>query len=126
MVRVLLVDDMPAVRGVLRAFLTKRNDRFTLAGEAADGLEALQTVATCAPDLIIMDHSMRFYSGLDTIRTLRALGYLTPVIMCSGDLAIATSDLPSRVFSLRKPFSFERLESLMDLAVANGSSASPQ
>ena len=53
MIRVLVVDDHPVVRGGLVGWLAAQAD-LDVVGEAADGLEALAAVAEHQPDVVLM------------------------------------------------------------------------
>ncbi len=61
MIRVLVADDHPIVRGGIVALLAAADD-IEVVGEASDGLEAVALAATLAPDVILMDLRM---PGLD-------------------------------------------------------------
>ncbi|MBZ0185851.1 MAG: response regulator transcription factor, partial [Candidatus Obscuribacterales bacterium] len=64
MVRILIVEDMPALREHAREVLTaKFGDDLSLE-EAANGLEGLRIARTTNPDLIIMDISMPELNGI--------------------------------------------------------------
>jgi two-component system, OmpR family, KDP operon response regulator KdpE len=67
-VRVLIVDDEPAIRRFLRATLSAHGyDIF----EAADGQSALTAVAAARPDLIILDLGLPDMDGVEVTRQLR-------------------------------------------------------
>ena len=69
--RVLVVDDEPEIRTVLRAYL--EHDGFVVA-EAGTGAEALRrTLATdgSAPDIVLLDIGLPDLGGLDVLRTIR-------------------------------------------------------
>jgi DNA-binding NarL/FixJ family response regulator len=53
-IKVLIVDDHDLVREGLRAILEK-DPRFTVAGEAGDGREAIRAVGQLKPDVVLMD-----------------------------------------------------------------------
>ena len=61
MIRVLVADDHPVVRGGIVALLSAADD-IEVVGQAADGLEALALADTLTPDLVLMDLRM---PGLD-------------------------------------------------------------
>jgi DNA-binding NarL/FixJ family response regulator len=61
--RVLVVDDHPVVRGGLVGWLAAQPD-LDVVGEAADGMEALATVAEHAPDVVLMDLRMPRMDGV--------------------------------------------------------------
>ncbi len=69
-VRVLVVDDSPDIRMMLKLLLN-RDGRFSLVGEAGNGLEAIETAAFCLPDLVILDRQMPVMGGLEAIPLIR-------------------------------------------------------
>lgn len=83
-IRVLIVDDDEPVRRTLcRAF--GRSSDFEVVGEAADGESAVETAASTAPDVIVMDVQMPRLSGFDAARQLRGQGVGTPVLFLTAD-----------------------------------------
>lgn len=64
MTRVLLADDHGVVRKGLRFILEQEPD-FDVAGEAADGREAVRLARELAPDVIVMDIAMPQLNGID-------------------------------------------------------------
>jgi len=71
-IRVLLVDDLPAVRHGLRLRLGLESD-LTVVGEAADGQTAVKLAGELGPDVIIMDLTMPSMDGLAAAGALRGL-----------------------------------------------------
>ena len=69
-VRVLVVDDHPVVRSGLRALLEGQDD-LEVAGEAADGAQALAAVAADPPDVVLLDLRMPVVDGVTVIERLR-------------------------------------------------------
>jgi NarL family two-component system response regulator LiaR len=82
-IRVLIVDDHAVVREGLRAFLSLQ-DGIEVAGEAADGREALQAVAELDPDVVLMDLVMPVLDGIGAMRSLRAGHPRTRVIVLTS------------------------------------------
>jgi two-component system response regulator MprA len=85
MARILVVDDEPAVRRALERALRLERYEVEL---AADGREALETLAERAADAVILDVSMPAIDGLEVCRRLRAAGDRTPILMLTARDAI--------------------------------------
>jgi DNA-binding NarL/FixJ family response regulator len=68
--RILIVEDHRILREGLRSLLSSNPD-LEVAGEAADGLEAVRAVETCAPELVLIDLAMPRMDGLDAIREIK-------------------------------------------------------
>ena len=69
-IRVLVVDDHAVVREGLRAFLDLQ-EGIEVAGDAADGLEAVTLAERLRPDVVLMDLVMPELDGLGAMRLLR-------------------------------------------------------
>jgi DNA-binding response OmpR family regulator len=69
MTRVLVVDDEPGIRMLLRAYLEK--DGLEVA-EAATGAEGVDAADTWRPDLILLDVGLPDIDGLEVLRRVRA------------------------------------------------------
>jgi NarL family two-component system response regulator LiaR len=70
-IRVLIVDDQPIVRKGVRALLAEVDD-IEVAGEASDGLEAVDQAKALQPDVILMDLVMPRLDGIEAIRRITA------------------------------------------------------
>ncbi|WP_428559555.1 MAG: chemotaxis-specific protein-glutamate methyltransferase CheB [Solidesulfovibrio sp. DCME] len=68
-IRVLIVDDSPLARALLRDFLEDEED-MEIVGEAADGREAVEQAAQLGPDLVTMDLEMPVMHGLEAIEAI--------------------------------------------------------
>ncbi len=79
-IRVLLVDDDPLVRAGLRMILSS-SDELEVVGEAADGADAIATVQTCRPDVVLMDIRMPGVDGIAATSALRRLANPPHVIV---------------------------------------------
>jgi DNA-binding NarL/FixJ family response regulator len=69
-VRVLIVDDHPAVRRGLRTFL-ELADGLEVVGEAADGPSALDLIAATGPDVVLLDMALPGMDGVEVLHELR-------------------------------------------------------
>lgn len=80
-IRVLLVDDQPAIRHGLRLRLTTEPD-ISIVGEAGDGRTAISLAASLTPDVVILDISMPGMDGFDTAGSLHT-GSNAGIVMLS-------------------------------------------
>jgi len=69
-IRVLIVDDHAVLRAGLRTLLNLQPD-MEVAGEAAEGLEALERVKGLEPDVVLMDITLPGMEGLEVTKKLR-------------------------------------------------------
>ena len=70
-ISILLVDDHPVVRQGYRRVLENQSD-FRVVAEADNASGAYAAFKTHAPDVVVMDISMKGASGLEAIRNIRA------------------------------------------------------
>lgn len=80
---VLVVDDSPDVRHVVRTFL-ERDATFKVCGEAGDGPEAIKKAELLAPDLVLLDFLMPGMNGIDAANALRQLLPKTKIAIFSN------------------------------------------
>ncbi len=81
MAHILIVDDEPRIRSLIREHLEFSG--FTCA-EATDGSDALAQLNTATFDLVLLDIMMPYVDGLTCLREMRAHEMSTPVIMLSA------------------------------------------
>src|SRR6202049_5409860 len=74
---ILVVDDEPQIRRVLRATLSSNGYEVV---EAKSGQEAIEMVVTYRPELILLDVNMPGMSGLEACSKIR-LSFDGPIIM---------------------------------------------
>ncbi|MFJ4483018.1 response regulator [Streptomyces longwoodensis] len=79
-ISLLIVDDHPVVRDGLRGMFAAA-DGFTVLGEAADGVQAVERAAALDPDVILMDLRMPGGGGVDAIRELTRRGARARVLV---------------------------------------------
>ncbi len=68
-IRIVIADDYPPIRKVLRNLLETHSD-FEVLGEAGDGKEAVARCSELAPDLAIMDVHMPGLNGVEATRQI--------------------------------------------------------
>jgi two-component system KDP operon response regulator KdpE len=107
-VTILIVDDEPAIRRLLRSSLAA-NDYLPI--EAENGRAALDAIRRDKPDLVILDLGLPDIDGLEVIRTVRANSPVPIVVLSSRDDErgkVAALDLGADDY-VTKPFGVEEL-----------------
>ena len=106
--KVLVVDDEPAIRKLLRMGLSTQGYETIEAGNGKAGLDQLEQ----KPDLVILDLGLPDMDGLDVLRAIRARNERVPVVVLSsrGDEAgkVAALDLGADDY-ITKPFGTDEL-----------------
>jgi two-component system KDP operon response regulator KdpE len=115
-VRVLIVDDEPPIRKLLRMGLTAQGYHVL---EAPDGATALNLIAE-KPDLVILDLGLPDMEGLDLLRSIRAQNERVPIVVLSsrGDEAakVQALDIGADDY-VTKPFGTDELLARMRAAL---------
>ena len=81
MAKILIVDDEPRIRDLIREHLQFAG--YTCA-EAGDGTQALSELSNGGIDLVILDIMMPFMDGMTCLREMRTRKIMTPVIMLTA------------------------------------------
>jgi len=82
-IRVLLVDDMPEVRRLVRTALRFRG-MFSVVGEAADGASAIALAEELHPDVVVLDIGLPDLAGKEVLTGLRTALPTVKVVVFSG------------------------------------------
>jgi CheY-like chemotaxis protein len=115
--RILIVDDEPEIRALLREIL-ETNGYATRSEESATG--AFWAIMQETPDAVLLDIAMPGLSGIDIIPALRFVKQNVKIIMVSGvsDLGLAKQALAYGAFDyVTKPVDFMRLLEAVRAAV---------
>ncbi|WPO78712.1 response regulator transcription factor [Flavobacterium sp. KACC 22761] len=81
-IRVVLADDHVFVRDGIKSLL-ENEANIEVVGEAIDGADALEVVATTNPDLLIVDIRMPNFTGIEVVEKLRNEKNTVKIIMLS-------------------------------------------
>lgn len=85
-IRILIVDDNPAVRRYLRAIL-EQQESWRVCGEARTGAEALHQVLDSPPDLVVLDYQMPDVNGVDIAKRISEMFPQIPILMVTLHLS---------------------------------------
>jgi CheY-like chemotaxis protein len=110
--RILIVEDEPDIRFMMRLILESAGHNIT---EAKDGAAGLKSVKSAPPDLVITDVMMPGMNGLDFVERLRAdpNSSAIPILVVS-----ANSELPTAAnASVGKPFLANELLSAVAILI---------
>jgi len=114
---ILIVDDEQPARDRLRRLVGAIPD-YRVAGEAANGAEALKKIPELAPDILLLDISMPGMDGMALASVLQEGGASPAVVFCTAyqDQALKAFEVEA-VDYLVKPVRAERLEKALEKAV---------
>ena len=127
---VLIVDDERSIVDIV-GFNLKNAGYETLA--AHDGREGLRLARDSNPDLVLLDVMLPYIDGFSVCRTLRAEGYMTPIIMITAreeetdkvlGLELGADDYITKPFSMRELLA--RVNANMRRAAASDSPAAQE
>jgi len=84
MTRLLVVDDCPIFRHLIRSFAEMKGD-IRVVGEAVNGLDAIEMVKRLSPDIVTMDINMPIMDGMETIEHIMASHPIPILVVTSKD-----------------------------------------
>lgn len=83
-VRILIADDQPIIRKIVRNTL-QVHPRFEVCGEAANGLEAIEEAKKLKPDVIILNITMPVLNGFEAAKEIRTNLPQSAIVILSSD-----------------------------------------
>ena len=83
MIKILVADNHPIVRAGLKQLISGEAD-MTVVNEAANAAEAVALAASSECDVVLLDVVMPDAEGLDTLRQIKRIKPLLPVVILSG------------------------------------------
>ena len=107
---ILICDDAAFMRMMIKDILTKNG--YTVAGEAENGVKAVEKYSEVKPDLVLMDITMPEMDGIQALKKIKALDPAATVIMCSamGQQAMVIESIQAGAKDfIVKPFQAERV-----------------
>lgn len=107
---VLVVDDAAFMRMMIKDILSKNG--YDIAGEAENGLKAVEKYKELTPDLVLMDITMPEMNGIEAVKAIKAFDPGAKIVMCSAmgqqAMVIESIQAGARDFIV-KPFQADRV-----------------
>lgn len=107
---ILVVDDAAFMRMMIKDILSKNG--YEIAGEAENGLKAIEKYKELTPDLVLMDITMPEMNGIDAVKGIKAIDPGAKIVMCSAmgqqAMVIESIQAGARDFIV-KPFQADRV-----------------
>ena len=107
---VLVCDDAAFMRMMIKGILSKGG--YDVAGEAENGLKAVDKYKELSPDLVLMDITMPEMDGIQAVREIKKIDPNAKVIMCSamGQQAMVVESIQAGAKDfIVKPFQEDRV-----------------
>ena len=118
MANVLVVDDAMFVRHTIRNMLEAHGH--TVAGEADNGITALERYEEVKPDIVLLDITMPDMGGIEVLKKLKEKDPKVKVVMCSSmgqQSMIANAIQEGAVDFVIKPFKEEQVIAAIEKAL---------
>ncbi|NCC50475.1 MAG: response regulator transcription factor [Spartobacteria bacterium] len=82
-IRIIIADDHDMMRAALKS-LVQNDERITIVGEAANGVQTIRLAAKLRPHVVVMDVSMPDMNGIEATRAIVKDNPMTRVVALSG------------------------------------------
>ncbi|MFZ7104879.1 MAG: response regulator [Peptococcaceae bacterium] len=112
--KILIIDDQYGVRALLTLALNKYDTR-----EAVDGRQALETLKSWEPDLIITDMKMPGLTGLELIDNIKEMNIDSKILLMTAYDDNVPADVTDISGFISKPFDLEKLILLVEEIINN-------
>lgn len=129
MCKVMIIDDERAIRNLLKISLEKENLGLEIVGEAASGIEAINTIDNYKPDIAFVDIRMPFMDGIEFSKlAIKRYPKLKIIILTAfNDFEYARKCVGIGVFEyLLKPISREEIRETLIKIIAEIKAEQPE
>ena len=82
-IRILIADDQPIIRGMVRSTLEKV-PHFEVCAEAVDGAKAIEQAHRLKPDVVVLNVTMPVLNGFEAARGIKAILPETAIVILSS------------------------------------------
>ncbi|SRR6056297_683649 len=115
---VLIVDDAVFMRMMIKDILEKNG--YTVAGEAENGIKAIEAYKELRPEIVTMDITMPEMNGIEALKGIKTINPNAKVVMCSamGQHSMVIEAIKSGAEDfIVKPFNGERVVEAINKAL---------
>jgi two-component system LytT family response regulator len=116
-IRVLVVDDEPLARGMVREML-ENDPAAEIVGECSNGREAINAIKSLAPDLVFLDVQMPEFGGFDVLESFGNEPLPRVIFVTAYDQYAVRAFEVHALDYLLKPFDRERFMTAWERALA--------
>lgn len=107
--KILVVDDEPLARDVIKQFCRKY-EQFTIVGECGSGLQAVEAIEKFSPDIVFLDVQMPDLNGFEVIREMEGIFKGIYIFTTAHNEYAIDAFETNTVDYLLKPFTEERFD----------------
>ncbi len=114
--RVLVVDDEPGIRHIVKLALERID---VVVSEAESGHHALEQLNATSIDVVIVDLTLPDINGINLMGRIRRIAPALPIVLISASTQLQSEANPARPTAvLEKPFKLEQLQNVILRALA--------
>lgn len=111
MINVLIIDDEPLARSIVRSFISEK-EGYKIVGECANGYEGLKSIDALKPDLVFLDIQMPKINGFEMLELVDEP--ISVIFTTAFDEYALKAFETSAIDYLLKPFSQERFDQALE------------
>lgn len=116
LVKVLVADDHPMIREIVREYLELFPDEFTVVAAVPNGYRAVEAVFEHNPDVVLMDVRLPVIDGIEATRIIKSKGHPARVVACTSFLYDQLKQMALDAGAsahISKPFDLHRLRTVL-------------
>ncbi len=117
MIRVIIVDDEPKARAGLSSLLVQQKD-LEIVAECENGISAIRNIDELKPDLVFLDIQMPKVNGFEVLNSISHKIPYVVFVTAYDEYAVKAFEINAQDYLL-KPFTDERFQTVLDLAIDN-------